>query len=107
MKDIKDFELKQMENIYNWKEITKGLFRFGIGISSCYEIHINICKQNTPILMANASLFLAGNFYDKDGNIFFLRDCLLENRNVQNCIEKAIEYYNKNMNWSGKLELQK
>nr|DAF83682.1 MAG TPA: hypothetical protein [Caudoviricetes sp.] len=38
-------------------------------------------------------------FYDENGNIF-LRDCLLENRSVQNCIKKTIECYNKNINWS-------
>ena len=59
MKDIKGFELNQMKNIDNWKEITRGLYRYVVGASTCYEIHINIYKHNTPVLMANASLFFS------------------------------------------------
>lgn len=65
MKDIKDIELKQMKDLNNWKEITKGLYRFVVGTSVCYELHINIYEHNTPVLMANASLFLVGEICDK------------------------------------------
>ena len=93
MKDIKDIELKQMNDLNNWKEITRGMYRFVVDTSVCYEIHINIYKHNTPVLMANASLFLVGNWHDKNGVSFFSRECLLEKQSVENCIEKAIFSY--------------
>lgn len=71
MKDIKDIELKQMKDLNNWKEITRGLYRFVVGTSACYEIHIKIYEHNTPVLMANASLFLVGEWVDKNGVNFF------------------------------------
>lgn len=97
MKDIKGFELKQMKNIDNWKEITRGLYRYVVGASTCYEIHINTYKLNTPILMGNASLFLVGEWVYKNNVPFFSRECLLEKQSVSKCIEKAIQDYKENM----------
>lgn len=97
MKDIKEIELKQMKDLNNWKEITKGLYRYVVGTNVCYELHINIFKFDTPILTANASLFLVGDWRDKNGVDFFSRECLLEKQSVSECIEKAIEDYKKNM----------
>lgn len=97
MKGIKDIELKQMKDLNNWKEITRGLYRFVVDTSVCYEIHINIRKFDTPILTANASLFLVGDWRDKNGVSFFSRECLLSKQSVRNCIEKAIQDYKKNM----------
>lgn len=96
--NIKDNELKQMKDLDNWKEITKGLYRYVISANACYELHINIRKFDTSILMANASLFLVGNWCDKNGVSFFSRECLLEKQSVKNCIEKAIQDYKENMN---------
>lgn len=97
IKDIKDIELKQMNEFKNWKEVTKGLYRVVVGANVCYEIHINIRKFDTPVLTANASLFLVGNWCDKNGVSFFSRECLLEKQSVKNCIEKAIQDYKENM----------
>ena len=97
MKDIKDIELRLMKDLNNWKEVTKGLYRVVVGANVCYEIHINIPKFDTPVLMANASLFLVGNWCDKNGVSFFSRECLLEKQSVKNCIEKAIQDYKENM----------
>lgn len=95
---IKNNELRQMKDLDNWREVTKGLYRFVIGTSVCYEIHINIYEHNTPVLMANASLFLVGEWVDKNGVNFFSRECLLSKQSVRNCIEKAIQDYKENMN---------
>lgn len=96
--NIKDNELRQMKNLDNWCEVTKGLYRFVVSTSACYEIHINIYEHNTPVLMANASLFLVGEWVDKNGVNFFSRECLLSKQSVRNCIEKAIQDYKENMN---------
>lgn len=97
MNEIKDTTLKKMKHLNNWREVTRGLYRFVIGTNSCYEIHINICKEGEPISTINSSLFLVGDFYDKNKVHFFVRRCLLENRAVQKCIEKAIQDYKENM----------
>ena len=97
MKDIKDIELRLMKDLNNWKEVTKGLYRVVVGTNDCYELHINIRKFDTPILTANASLFLVGEWVDKNGVSFFSRECLLEKQSVKNCIEKAIQDYKENM----------
>lgn len=93
VKDIKAIELKQMKDLNNWKEVTKGLYRFVIGANVCYELHIKIHKFDTPILTANASLFLVGNWIDEDGVNFFARECLLEKQSVSDCVERAIKDY--------------
>lgn len=97
MKGIKDIELRLMKDLNNWTEVTKGLYRVVVGTNVCYELHINIRKFDTPILTANASLFLVGNWCDKNGVSFFSRECLLEKQSVKNCIEKAIQDYKENM----------
>lgn len=98
MEEIKNAKLKQMKDLNNWKEITKGLYRYVVGANVCYEIHTNICKFDTPVLEGIASLFIAGDWRDKDNVDFFAREPLLENRTVQKCIEKAIQDYKENMN---------
>ena len=98
MEEIKDVKLKQMKEFKNWKEVTRGLYRFVISTNACYEIHINICKEGEPILTINSTLFLVGDFYDKNKVHFFVRQCLLENQAVQKCIEKAIQDYTENLN---------
>ena len=95
--DIKDTELKQMKDLNNWKEITKGLYHYVVSANACYEIHINAHVFTTPIETANASLFIAGDWHDKNKVSFFARECLLEKQSVENCIEKAIQDYKENM----------
>lgn len=90
-------ELEQMKDLSNWKEITKGLYRYVISANVCYEIHISIHKFDEPLLEAIASLFITGDWRDKDGIDFFTRERILENRSVQKCIEKAIQDYKENM----------
>lgn len=99
MENLKDTELEQMKDLNNWKEITKGLYRYVVSANACYEIHIKIHKFDRPIETANASLFIVGDWRDKNGVDFFARECLLsKNQTVQKCIEKAIQDYKENMN---------
>lgn len=93
--NIKDNTLKQMVDFSNWRKITNGLYCFAISPNICYEIHINIYKKSEHILKANASLFIAGDCYDKNNINFFYRKCLLEKQSFSECIEKAIQHYQK------------
>lgn len=98
MENLKDTKLEQMKNIHFWKEITKGLYRYVVSANACYEIHINAHVFTTPIETANANLFIAGDWRDKNGVGFFARECLLEKQSIENCIEKATQDYKENMN---------
>ena len=80
-----------MNNLENWNEITKGLYRYVIAANVCYEIHIIFHGLNTDISTAKASLFLAGSWNGSKGESFFERECLLEEQPVFRCIEAAIE----------------
>lgn len=93
--NIKDNELKQMVDFSNWRKVANGLYCFAISPNICYEIHINIYKKSEHILKANASLFMAGDCYDKNDIKFFYRKCLLKKQNVTECIKKAIQHYKK------------
>lgn len=85
---LKDFE--------KWNEVTKGLYRYVIAAGACYEIHILHHNKATDILSANASLYVVGDWRDKDGKNFFERECLLEKSPVMACLGKAIEDYKEN-----------
>lgn len=80
-----------MKDFNNWKEVTKGLYRYVISANVCYEIHILYWNHKTDILSANASLFIVGDWRDKEGNNFTERECLLEKAPLCACIGKAIE----------------
>lgn len=47
-----------MINLKNWKEVTKGLYRYVVSSNVAYEIHINYWDEETNIMTANASLYI-------------------------------------------------
>lgn len=73
----------------NWKEVTKGLYRYVIAANVCYEIHILTHCADTDILTAKASLYIVGDWQDTLGNSFFERKCLLSEQPVFECLEFA------------------
>lgn len=80
-----------IRELKNWTEITKGLYRYVVGTSVCYEIHIMYHDKDTDILTANASLYIVGDWTTaKDNSKFFERKLLL-NGPVAACLEKAAE----------------
>lgn len=80
-----------MNKLENWKEVTKGLYRYVIAANCCYEIHILHWDFGTDILTAKASLYIVGDWRQDDGNSYFERECLLSERPVFMCIEKAVQ----------------
>ena len=56
-----------MGNLKNWKEVTKGLYRYVISTNVAYEIHIKYWDMDTDILSANASLYIVGDWRSRDG----------------------------------------
>lgn len=80
-----------MNDIKNWTEITKGLYRYVVAASCCYEIHIKYHVKDTDILTANASLYIVGDWTSvKDKSTFFERELLLDGPLLA-CLEKAVE----------------
>ena len=80
-----------MNDLENWTEITKGLYRYAISAGVCYEIHIMYHAKDTDILTANASLYIVRDWiHIKNNNKFFERILLL-NGPLMACLEKAVE----------------
>lgn len=80
-----------MDDLTNWTEITKGLYRYVIAANVCYEIHVLYYVHKTDILSAKASLYMVGNWSDTGGNSFFERQCLLSEQPVSDCLEAAVQ----------------
>ena len=79
-----------MIKLENWNEIIKGLYRYVISPSACYEIHVMYHAKNTDILTANASLYIVGDWHGSNGSEHFERELLL-NGPLCACLEKAVE----------------
>lgn len=78
-----------MTNFSNWKEVTRGLYRYVISAGACYEIHLLYHAHGTNILTAKASLFIVGDWLTKCGGNFFERECLLAEQPVSECLAAA------------------
>lgn len=82
----------------NWTEVTRGIYRYVIAAKCCYEIHVLYWSDGTDILTAKASLYLVGNWREKNGNSYFERECLLAEQPVFECLEAAIKDNKENNN---------
>ena len=80
-----------MNDLKNWKEVTRGLYRYVIAPGAAYEIHIIYWDHSTDILSANASLFIVDDWRTKDGKNITERECLLANAPLAACLVKAVE----------------
>ena len=80
-----------MNDLKNWTEVTKGLYRYVISANCCYEIHIMYHAKDTDILTANASLFIAADWYTTNSDCSFFERELLLNGPLMACLEKAVE----------------
>lgn len=78
-------------SLKDWKEVTKGIYRYVISANAAYEIHINYWDMETDILTANASLYIAGDWRSNDGKNIRERECLLESEPVMECLGEAVE----------------
>lgn len=80
-----------MIKLENWKEVTKGLYRYVIAAGCCYEIHIMYHAKDTDVLTANASLYIVGDWTNAEDNSKFFNRELLINGSLMACLEKAVE----------------
>lgn len=82
---------EMIRELKNWTEITKGLYRYVVDTSVCYEIHIMYHAKDTDILTANASLYRVGDWFKPVSSTNFFERRLLLNGPVAACLEKAAE----------------
>lgn len=82
--------MEHIKNLKNWKEVTKGLYRYVVAANACYEIHLLYHERDTDIMTAKASLFIVGDWNGGNG-IFFERECLLKEQPVFECLNCAYE----------------
>ncbi len=80
--DIFERRVEMINKLENWREITKGLYRYVVAANCCYEIHVMYHAKETDILTANASLYIVCDW---------TRELLL-NGPLRACLEKALEY---------------
>lgn len=81
-----------MNNLENWTEITKGLYRYVIAANCCYEIHVLHWDNDTDILTAKASLYLAAEWFNTENKTsYFERECLLAEQPVFECLKAAVD----------------
>ena len=80
-----------MIKLEDWTEVTKGLYRYDVSDDCCYEIHIMHHAKDTDILTANASLFIAADWYTTNSDCSFFERRLLLNGPLMACLEKAVE----------------
>lgn len=79
-----------MNELKNWKEVTRGLYRYVIAANVCYEIHILTWNHATDILSANAKLYIVGEWDDHDGTTAFEREELFTGP-LTACLKAAVE----------------
>ena len=88
----------KIRNLEQWKEVTRGLYRYRYAMSACayYEIHILYHAHTTPIETAKANLYIVGDWRDKHENNFFERECLLSEQPVFECLKEAEKDFKEN-----------
>lgn len=90
-----------MEELKNWSEVTRGLYRYVVATKVCYEIHIlydsHASEHCGGVLTAKASLFIAGEWRGEGGTGYFERECLLAEQPVFECLAAAKKDFEENM----------
>jgi hypothetical protein len=86
-----------MKDFKNWREISKGYYRYVISSNVAYEIFIEYWLHDTPIETAKASLCLVGDWYcDKVSTTE--REWLAKELPVQELLEIAYKDDKENNN---------
>ena len=79
--------IKDVKDLKNWVEITRGLYRYVVSAKVCYEIHILYWDKLNDISVAKASAYIVGEWRDKNKHNLFERECLVAEKSVARCLE--------------------
>ena len=77
-----------MNELKNWTDVTRGLYRYVIAAGVCYEIHIMGWRKDCAVETAHARLYLVGDWVHSSGVDYFEREGLHEG-SVYSCIKAA------------------
>lgn len=87
-----------MVDLKNWKEISKGFYRYVVGANVCYELHIIKHYLHKNIYDSNANLYLVADWYDGAIQVnYFERELLCENKTVKELLDFSQKDFNENM----------
>lgn len=78
-----------MKDLKNWKEISKGYYRYAIASNVAYEIIVDYWEASTHIETAKASLCLIGLWGKRDGSTSMEREWLAKELPIQELLEIA------------------
>lgn len=78
-----------ISDLKEWIEVTAGIYRFALSEDICYEMYITYNRHGADVLNAKASLYVVGDWRTTNGSVFE-RDCLLSEKTVLDCINKAV-----------------
>lgn len=89
---------EKLVDLKNWKEVTRGLYRYVIAAAACYELHILYHDSGTDIMTAKASLFVVGSWYNEKGKNWFERECLISEQPVFECLNAVAKDWEEHEN---------
>ena len=77
----------KINNLENWYEVTRGLYRYVIASKACYELHILYWEDGTDILTAKSSLYIVGNWTSiPEHTSFFSRERFFSQSNLYSSV---------------------
>ena len=84
-----------MNDFKNWTEVTKGIYRYVLAASACYELHIAQHDLKKDISTATANIYMVGEWCSNAG-VYFERE-LIHYGSIEECLAAACEDYSANM----------
>jgi hypothetical protein len=86
-----------VNELKDWKLVSKGFYRYVIAANVCYEIHIMKEYTDKSTLDATASLYITGDWHDATQGVnYFEREHLYSAR-VSELLDFAKKDYEENM----------
>ena len=79
--------IKDVKDLRNWAEITRGLYRYVVSARVCYEIHLLYWDKLDDISNAKASAYVVSEWRDKNKHNLFERECLVAEKSITKCLE--------------------
>lgn len=79
--------IKDVKDLKNWVEVTKGLYRYTVTARVCYEIHILCWDKFDDISNAKASAYVVSEWRNINKHNLLERECLGAEKSVTRCLE--------------------
>lgn len=86
-----------VNDLKDWNLVSKGFYRYVVGANVCYEIHIIKEYTHQPTLDATASLYIAGDWYDKTLGVNYFEREHLYSAKVSELLDFAKKDFEENM----------